>query len=426
MANENVWLIKSGEPLQTDIGVTRLMRTAYLSEFLSDQKATVTWWTSSFNHQKKTFRCSVNSSLRSSKNINIRLINSPGYTRNVSISRWFDDIVLAWGILKSMNSEIKPPTVIVCSYPLIFVAYAVSLYAKKRGIPFILDVRDMWPDIFTYTNGRFKKLVMHIFCSLHQPFVKRIFSSATGIVGITDSFINWSLQKANRKRNRFDRVFPLTSKPVKASETEINAAKDFWEGWGISPSMKIFCYFGVFSDKVDLYSVIEAAGKLSPESNVKVVLCGTGDDFEKVAAFGENVSNVIFPGWIDAVQIRILMEMSIGGLAPFKNRIDFMSSLPNKVIEYLSSGLPIISGIDGEIKQLIEKYNCGVVYQEKNIDSLVLIFQDMAINDDYVKSISNGAILAYEKEFDFDRVYNRFATHVLTVIGGSQVDNKGD
>jgi glycosyltransferase involved in cell wall biosynthesis len=422
----NVWLVKSGEPLQTDPGVTRLMRTGYLSEFLADREVSVTWWTSNFDHQKKCFRSLSSDKGILPKNINIKLIKSLGYTRNVSLRRWFDDIALGWRILRRMNSEEKLPHVIICSYPLIFVSYAVSLYAKKRKIPLILDVRDMWPDIFIYTNGKLRQAAMRIFSSLQQPLVRKTFTSAYGIVGITDSFLQWGLGKANRKKTKFDKVFPLTSEPVRVSEDEVNAAKIFWESLGVYPDMKIFCYFGVFSEKVDLLTVISAASKLSVESNIKIVLCGTGDDFEKTSAFGKNVNNVIMPGWIDPVQIRVLMEMSIGGLAPFKRRMDFLSSIPNKVIEYLSAGLPVIAGIGGEMKHLIDQYDCGVIYREKDVDSLVLIFESMSLDCQCVKNISDNAFFAYKKEFDFDSNYKDFAAYVLSIPHGSSVSNKYD
>jgi glycosyltransferase involved in cell wall biosynthesis len=427
MINDNhikpkVWLVKSGEPLQTDSKINRLMRTGYLSEFLTDREASVTWWTSSFYHQKKSFRCLGSSRRILPNNIDIRLIESPGYMRNFSIQRWVDDVVLAYRILSHMNSEENVPKVIVCSYPLIFVSYAVSLYAKKRNIPFILDVRDMWPDIFVYTDGRLMQYAMRFFSALHQPFVQKIFSSAYGIVGITDSFLNWGLDKAHRNKTKYDKVFPLSSELVRISEKEINDAKNFWESWGITSDMKIFCYLGVFSEKVDLLTVINSASKLSVESNIKIVLCGTGDDFEKIATFGKNMNNVIMPGWVNAAQIKVLMEMSVGGLAPFKKRIDFLSSIPNKVIEYLSSGLLVISGIDGEIKQLIDQYDCGVVYQEGDVNSLVSIFELISHDHKKQKYLSKQAVLAYRSEFEFQQVYGDYANYILNQIQ----DNKNN
>ena len=140
----------------------------------------------------------------------------------------------------------------------------------------------------------------------------------------------------------------------------------------------------------------------------------------QIAAFGKNVDNIIMPGWIDAAQIRVLMEMSIGGLAPFKKRIDFLSSIPNKVIEYLSAGLPVISGIDGEIKQLIDQYDCGVVYQEGDIDALTSIFELISLDHKKRKYLSKQAVLTYRNEFEFQQVYGDYADYVLNQIQGEK------
>ena len=90
-----IWLVKAGEPIPTDPGIPRLMRTGYLAKHLVGRGVSVTWWTAAFDHQRKLFRTETNETLSIEPNYSIRLVQSPGYIRNISLRRWYDDISMA-------------------------------------------------------------------------------------------------------------------------------------------------------------------------------------------------------------------------------------------------------------------------------------------------------------------------------------------
>ena len=70
-------------------------------------------------------------------------------------------------------------------------------------------------------------------------------------------------------------------------------------------------------------------------------------------------SNVFFTGWIDYSQLLALKKLSIATLAPYRNTPDFQMSIPNKIIDSLYFGLPIITSLKGEVENIIRKYNVG-------------------------------------------------------------------
>ena len=54
---------------------------------------------------------------------------------------------------------------------------------------------------------------------------------------------------------------------------------------------------------------------------------------------------MLFPGWVNKPEIWILMRIAQVGLAPYRSTEDFIISIPNKAIEYMSAGLPVISSL---------------------------------------------------------------------------------
>lgn len=342
----------------------------------------------------------------------IRLVKSPGYKKNVSIRRWADDLFLAFALYRAMCRTGSRPDVIVCAYPLIFVSFAVVLFRIRHGGRLLLDVRDMWPEIFSAGRTGLSSLIYRLFAAIHRPFVHVIFRHADGITGITDPFLDWGLSLAGRARSHLDGVFPLTSSPAIVSEAEKSQAREFFRQLGVTEDTQNFCYIGSVSSTVDLETVVEAGRLLQGRRNVKLVLCGSGDQYEQLKNSARGLDTVVLPGFVDGSKIRTLMEMSVAGLAPYRNRRDFLASVPNKVIEYFSCGLPVVAGIEGLVGQLVDSCGCGVKYSEGDSEALARVIGDLVDDPAERERLSRHAADLYAERFSADVVYGRFAQHV--------------
>jgi glycosyltransferase involved in cell wall biosynthesis len=85
-------------------------------------------------------------------------------------------------------------------------------------------------------------------------------------------------------------------------------------------------------------------------------------------------------------------------------------NVPNKFGEYLSAGIPIMLGIDGEMSELTSKYNCGYVYNDGK-DLAQYIFK-LIENKGLLKIMGDNAIKLYKERFDANKVYSEMAAHL--------------
>ena len=124
----------------------------------------------------------------------------------------------------------------------------------------------------------------------------------------------------------------------------------------------------------------------------------------------KHLPNVIFPGWIDKFQMISLANMSIASLAPYKNVENFVLNIPNKIIDSLSLGVPILSPLKGEVASMIKKMNVGITYNDKMPlnESINLLITDKHLQ----QKMSNNAKILYDKEFNFDKVYDDLVIHL--------------
>jgi hypothetical protein len=134
-----IWLLQTGEPLHIDKGNPRPMRAMNLANQLISRGHKVVIWSSNFYHQEKRHRKLDLKPIILSNQLEIRLIPSPGYQRNIGFARLWDHLVLAYKLKKVLATERSVPDVAFIGYPPIEAAFILVSWLSRRSIPNLLD-----------------------------------------------------------------------------------------------------------------------------------------------------------------------------------------------------------------------------------------------------------------------------------------------
>ena len=143
----NVWVVKTSEMLASDNGNGRLLRSGMVAHMLDERGHQVTWWMSTFDHANRRHRYRRDTRTYFGARGIIRMIPSPGYQASISLQRLVDHSIWGRGFARAIRSA-APPDVIFCAYPTIEAASVCVRFGRRHGIPVVLDLRDIWPDIF--------------------------------------------------------------------------------------------------------------------------------------------------------------------------------------------------------------------------------------------------------------------------------------
>ena len=147
-----IWLVVIGEPVPVGEGVhDRLHRGGYFATFLADHGHEVTWWTSTFDHMRKKHRFQEDATVEVNPRLQIRLLHGGGYRSNISLARLRDHRAIAGKFAHLAAAEADAPQIIVAALPTIGLCLESVQFGQRRGVPTVLDMRDMWPDIFVDT-----------------------------------------------------------------------------------------------------------------------------------------------------------------------------------------------------------------------------------------------------------------------------------
>lgn len=404
-----IWIISVGEPLPIDGKNTRLRRMGNLAECISENGHHVEWFSVSFDHYKKIQRCSKDSEILIKDNYKMHIIRTNGYKKNISISRIIQHKLSGRNIYKKMF-KLEKPDIIIASMEPLEVSYVVSKYGVENSVPVVIDVRDLWPEIYYEVIPPKMHFILEFYMKICRRTLRKTMSNAYSIVGLSKSFLEYGLKFANRKQENQDRVFPIAYPNYKYS-TYKDTLNKYWVGYNFNEKDFLIVFFGNFGKQFDFENIIEASKLLLKNDKIKFVLCGTGVQLENIKKRTDK--NVIFPGWIEKDQILSLAANASVGIAPYINSINYTQNTPNKFGEYLSASLPILVSVPGDMENLLIKNECG--YSYKSGEDLAELIENYFNDKNKLNLHSQNARKLYDKEFNGDIIYKKILDYLIDI-----------
>lgn len=409
-----IWLIKTGEPTLHDKGL-KLLRTGILANHLS-LKNQVVWFSSTFLHQKKKQRYSK-TTVRYKNNIKHVYLRGASYIKNISFMRFWHQITsaLEFYLFLKRESQQKKPNIIVSSFPTIEISYIAFLYAKKNKIPFVLDVRDMWPDIFKKELPLIKFIFFYPIYLIYEYITYKLFTYSDSIVSISSPFIKWAQNKVNRSVTKNDNYFFLSNPPTIQKNIKIkNNIKNFLK---LNKKKKIIVFSGNLNTRNNLTNFLSTF-TLHREifKNLAIIICGDGDNFIIYKQKFNNKNNILFTGWVDESNLSFILKNSNYGLLSYVPSFDFQNSYPNKIADYLFYNLKIIASSKGIVGKLINKYKIGYNFRYNDKISITNMFKVLSKD----KKITNS-FFVYKKYFDKKKIISNFEKHLKKIVNEKNI-----
>lgn len=396
-----IWLVEVGESLPIDEG-GRLMRTGLLAKQLTSQGHEVTWWADAFSHLRKSYRTTQNATVAAGPGLTLELLHAPPYARNISLARLRNQRIVAeqFRALAPMRPQ---PEVIYCGYPTIELAVEAMRFARARGIPVLLDIRDPWPQVFVDLLPRGLRWCGRIALQKYFHMGRAAIQEAAVLCAMSEECLQWGLEFAQRPRSAQDEVFYLAYEEPEGQSLEA-------AGLGRGPDVTLQClYIGGFGPSYDLPTLIEAARLLQRQgmTGVRFVIAGDGPNAPALKRQAQGLPSVHFPGWVTSGQIRYLLSQSDVGVVAVSGLV--RTAVPNKSFEYMSGGLLLLNSTTGDLRPLIESERIGCNYPTGNARQLAARIQDLLQRPDEVRKMKQRSRALFLKRFEAGTVYRAMA-----------------
>ncbi|HJP60067.1 MAG TPA: glycosyltransferase family 4 protein [Gemmatimonadaceae bacterium] len=260
-----------------------------------------------------------------------------------TIARLLNWLSFARGVVRE-NLDAQRPDVIIGSSPHLFAALAASRLATRLRVPFILEVRDLWPESLAAVTGR-KGVGYHLFGALARHLYKR----ADHIMVLARGTATYLEQIGIRA----DRIFFVPNGVDLES---------FNEGHASNHSGFTALYAGAHGPANGLDIVLEAAALLRARTDIRIVLVGDGPvkkALQETAMRGD-LTNVEFRSPVPKRQMPQLLSEADAGLMVLKDAPLFSFGVsPNKLFDYLGASLPVICNVPGDVADILRESGAG-------------------------------------------------------------------
>lgn len=145
--------------------------------------------------------------------------------------------------------------------------------------------------------------------------------------------------------------------------------------------VKTILYTGTLHQKYGILNLINAF-KLINRENYQLVICGDGDSKEQVIEESKKDKRIVYKGLLNRKEVLKLQVNSTILINPRQNNEEFTKySFPSKIIEYLSSGTPVVAyKLDG----IPDEYDKYIMY----------------IEDNTIEALKNKIVETCEKDFN--------------------------
>ncbi|PTM56718.1 glycosyltransferase family 4 protein [Desmospora activa] len=355
-----IWVANHYAVLPNMGGITRHYELA--REWAEQEDADVTLWLSSFNHSRRRFIDEeTKRDVKPIPGLKMKWLWSFPHTRN----DWRRVInMVSFALLFFLQGLFHArPHILFASSPHLLTPFAGWLLAKVKRCPFVLEVRDLWPDTLIKMDGlRNPRMVKAL--TWMESFLYR---HADKIVVLTEHQRRFIQEKGIDAAK-----ISLIPNGILVDSWKPNPARreTYRRRMGVAPYQFVALYAGAHGPANALEHVV-LAGEHLPEGYA-LVLIGDGPEKERLLALKreKGLHNVHLLDPVPKGEVFSFIEAADCGIISLKDNEIFRGARPNKLFDYMYVGKPIVTTVDGEVRQIVEENSVGVFSGAENPEGL--------------------------------------------------------
>lgn len=413
---KKIAILTMGVRLKDEKGYTRF---GYLAEFLTGMGYQVDLITTTFQHWEKAQR-----DLRRIKKdvaagvypYKLRFIYEPGYRKNIDPLRVLSHKIAAKNLKKMLEKgplDGRDYDLIYAEIPPNDVALAAAEYAKKKGIPFVADVNDLWPeamrmvlDIPVVSDAAFYPL---------KRDAEKVYSLVSGVVGTSDEYRD--RPSKNQRRDIPKETVYVGNEIAEfdrgAEEHMAETAKPEGEFW--------VTYAGTIGTSYDIRTMILAGEKLAEEGHeeIKIKILGDGPLKEELEALADSrqIRNVEFTGYAPYEEMAAYLKQSDILVNSFVKKAP--QSIVTKIGDYLAAGKPMINTcMSREFRRKVKQDGFGINIMPEDAGVLAEAILKLKQNEGRRLEMGRRARAVAEAEFDRPEAYKKIERLIAKLVDG--------
>jgi colanic acid biosynthesis glycosyl transferase WcaI len=271
---------------------------------------------------------------------------------------------------------VSDPDVVIATSPQLLVGLSGWWLARWKRVPFVFEVRDLWPESLAAVGMGDGNSLLHRSLAWIAGF---LYENSDHVVVVTRAFEEYLTEH-------------WQVPPEKISVVENGVETDLFSPNSSNGDLRrklsaegkfLVCYIGTMGMAHGLDTLVEAADKLQTAApTVVLLLVGEGAEKERIVGLARSrgLKNMVFVDQQPRDKIPAYICASDACLVLLKNTEIFKTVIPTKMLEFMSCARPVILGVDGEARKIVNEAHSGIVIEPENSVDLAKAVSRLAAN----------------------------------------------
>ena len=304
--------------------------------------------------------------------------------------------------------------VVIATSPQFFAGWAGVPVSRAHGAPFVLEIRDIWPDSITAVGALKEGRVIRALEGLERA----LYDAADHIVAVGEGY----RQNMIRKGVSAAKIDVVTNGVDADLFTPRPADAALREHLGFTPGTFVVTFAGTIGVASGLEVALGAARRLKEQGRDDVAFLLIGDgavraDLE-TQAHAQGLDKVVFTGLVPRTALPDYLASSNACLVHFRKHELFSTILPSKFFEDAAMQKPILLGFEGDAREMLTEADCGIAFEPGNDAELAAAVLALAGDrEECARLGANGRRYVLER---FDR--RRLAHEYLEILERVRAD----
>lgn len=298
--------------------------------------------------------------------------------------------------------------VIVGTSPQFFTACAAYAVSRLKGIPYVFELRDLWPESIKAVGAMKDSRAIRLLERLEMFLYRK----AIAVVSVTESF-----KRVLVKRGIDGSKIHVVTNGVDVSQFQPRAKdRELTDRLGLRGKF-VVGYIGTHGMAHALETILETADRLR-DTDIAFLFLGDGARKQALreTAARMRLDNVTFIDSVpkaDVPRYWSLLDVSVIHLR--KTEL-FTTVIPSKLFECMGMGIPVLHGVEGESADIVRAHGVGIPFRPEDVDDLCAVLKRLRDSPEELEAMRARCLAAARR---FDRSF--LARELLSVLIGVAV-----
>lgn len=305
----------------------------------------------------------------------------------------------------------RKPDLVIATSPQFFCGWAGVFVSRLRRVPFVLEIRDLWPESIAAVGAMRSSWLLRFLAWLEL----RMYAAATRIVTVGRGY-QQQLEARGVPAERISVIPNGVDRGMFDPGADASTLRARY-----APQGEFLCsYAGTIGMGCGLAVVLRAAERLRELGRRDVVFLLVGDgavreDLEREAR-AAGLDRVVFTGRLPKSEMPCVLAASDACLVHLARRELFRTVMPSKIFEAAAMAKPIVLGVEGFAAEVVSGAGAGICIEPENAEQLVAAVLRLASDRELAGRFGRAGSERIAAAYDYSELASAYAALLRGVL----------